>query len=159
MKDYLLIFISFILTSFCFSQADFNLYKDRIISTCGHIDSVDLANNIALVDSLALVKVTKGEEEFLLEYGMAYYQKFLHTKSRNDMLISTSIYTICWEKYKNIDALYAMVIDYATFDCAVSRKYIPLLEKNIRKNRVMSREAKESCIQQINFVKEQVCKE
>lgn len=104
MKLTLLLFFSLIFQN-SFSQVNYDDLKGQYVTYCGIGDSTTVLKNVAFVDSVSLLKIDNGLEDFLMNYGQAYHAKYLFTNEKIDLIMCISAHTRCWEQFKNTRAL------------------------------------------------------
>ncbi|MFT5779928.1 MAG: hypothetical protein ACI837_002888 [Crocinitomicaceae bacterium] len=149
----------FLLAGSSWSQDSYADIQDEFVRYCGHADTSTLMKNVAFVDSVAQIKGVGNEEKFLIDYGQAYYAKYLLTKERTDLIVSNDAFARCWEHYGNTNMLYSIALGYAAYDCFMARKYLLILEEIIENGELDFPDSAESFTAQIKMVRDFVCPE
>lgn len=141
------------------SQVNYNNIQDEFVRACGRMDSLTVFQNVNFVDSIGLLDVQEGKEQFLMDYGQAYVAKYALTTNRNDLIIALNAYSRCWELFGSTRALYQLAANYAAFDCDMAKKYMNELEEIMDADGLNFKENEKTYRDQLAAMREFVCPE
>ena len=142
--SYLLISIFSIVAS---PQVDYQEYKSRYDLSCSIPDSAEVFKTKARLDSIQAVGVSNGEEDFLLDYGWAYYMSFLTTEDTAFLAESAKSYEVALQKFENNYVLYQLAFIYKALgkckkSCSLLTRYIESTEIELEHDERMEQQIK-----------------
>lgn len=85
-------------------------------SSCNAVDSSSVMNEFLRLDSISKYEITEGEEFYLYDVSMNYYYQNLLWKRQDDLVKCIEYSRLCWEKYKNKNALWNLAFNMVWSD-------------------------------------------
>jgi len=112
MNKILLLLFGFFISNVVLSQVDYIDFKQKYSLNCGPADSAGLIALQRQLDSLNNFEINRGEESFLYDYGMVYYQRIMRWQKPEDFEMAAELFEKGWNKYGDINAAWNLGVIY-----------------------------------------------
>lgn len=102
----LLLLIQLFIYTDAFSQINYLNEKENYLLSCDVSDKESTIKTQQFLDSLSVMDIIEGKDQFLYDLGMVYYVRYAHWKQEGDYLASKKSFEELWNEYQDVRALW-----------------------------------------------------